>query len=248
MSGSMKAKAYQYILQKMTRGELEPGEQISELSVAAELGISRSPVRDALSQMVTEGMVERVPRFGTVIKKLSTQELSDLYGLRIALEGYAVELVAESVSEASLKELEAACEGVEKIALKLKTSKKKQMTPEMLAEMSRLDMKFHLVILKATRNRMLLKNAHDTRQMVRIFGIRRVENFDYEYVHGVYEYHRRIFEAVRNRDPQKARQLMTEHITFSRDGALKFITEHQHQQHKEDFDQMAESLILEAEE
>jgi DNA-binding GntR family transcriptional regulator len=244
----MKTTAYQYILQKMTRGELEPGMQISELSIAAELGISRSPVRDALSQMVTEGMVERVPRFGTVIKKLSTRELSDLYGLRVALEGYAAELVAENVSDTDLSEMEDACEGIRNISVDLKKSQAKQMTPEMLAEMSRLDMKFHLVILKATRNRMLLKSAHDTRQMVRIFGIRRVENFDYEYVNGVYQYHRGIFEAIRDRDPQKARQLMTEHINFSRDGALKFISEHQQQQHKDDFDQMAESLILASQE
>lgn len=243
MSGSMKTQAYQYILQKMTRGELEPGMQISELSIAAELGISRSPVRDALSQMVSEGMVERVPRFGTVIKMLSTRELSDLYGLRVALESYAAELVAQDITDDALSELEETCEGIEKIAQDFKKSKKSQLTPEMLAEVSRLDMKFHLIILKATRNRMLLKSAHDTRQMVRIFGIRRVENFDYEYVHGVYQYHLGIFEAIRDRDSLKARQIMTEHINFSRDGALKFITEHQHQQHQDDFDQMADSLI-----
>ncbi len=247
MSGSMKTNAYQYILQKMTRGELAPGMQISELSIAAELGISRSPVRDALSQMVSEGMVERVPRFGTVIKKLSVRELSDLYGLRVALEGYAAELVAQDISEAMLKELEKTCEEIGGIALELKKSGKDQLTPEMLAEVSRLDMKFHLIILRATRNRMLLKSAYDTRQMVRIFGIQRVESFNYEYVHGVYQYHLGIFEAIQARNPQEARRRMTEHINFSRDGALKFIAEHQQQQQQDDFDQMAESLLSAAE-
>lgn len=243
MAGAMKKEAYQYILQKMMRGELEPGMQISELSIAAELGISRSPVRDALSQMVSEGMVERVPRFGTVIRKFSIQELSDLYDLRTALESYAAAQAAQKISPEMLKKLEEACEGMDAIAQTLKKSGKGQMTPDMLNEMSRQDMNFHLTILRATGNRMLLKSAHDSRLMTRIFGISRVESFDQEHIHGVYRYHRDIFEAIQRGDSEAARASMARHIGFGKEGALKFVVEHQIHQERAEFEDVAEGII-----
>ncbi len=243
MAGTMKKKAYQYILQKMTRGELAPGMQISELSIAAELGISRSPVRDALSQMVSEGMVDRVPRFGTVIRKFSIQELSDLYDLRVALESYAAAQAALKIGPEMLKKLEEACEGMDAIAQELKNSGDGLMAPEMLSEMSRQDMNFHLSILRATGNRMLLKSAHDSRLMTRIFGISRVESFDLEHIEGVCRYHRDIFEAIRRGDSEAARATMARHIGFGKEGALKFIAEHQVHQEREAFEDVAESII-----
>jgi len=243
MAGAMKKKAYQYILQKMTRGELEPGMQISELSIAAELGISRSPVRDALSQMVSEGMVERVPRFGTVIRKFSSQELSDLYDLRIALESYAAAQAALKIDPETLKNLEDACDGMDAIGRKLKAGGGGVMTPEMLSQMSTQDMSFHLTVLRATGNRMLLKSAHDSRLMTRIFGTSRVESFDQEYIDGVCRYHRDIFEAIRHGDSEAARATMARHIGFGKEGALKFIAEHQLHQERAEFEDIAEGLI-----
>ncbi len=247
MAGAMKKRAYQHILQKMTRGELEPGMQISELSIAAELGISRTPVRDALSQMVSEGMVERVPRFGTVIRKFSAQELSDLYDLRVALESYAAAQAARKIDPKMLDRLREACDGMDAIGQKLKDSGGGIMSPEMLAEMSRKDMDFHLGILRATGNRMLLKSAHDSRLMTRIFGISRVESYDREHVEGVCRFHRDIFEAIEHGDSEAARATMARHINFGKEGALKFIAEHQIHQERAAFEDVAESIINETE-
>lgn len=243
MAGTMKQDAYRYILQKMMRGELEPGMQISELSVAAELGISRSPVRDALSQMVAEGMVERVPRYGTVIKKFTAQEIADLYDLRVALESYAAEQAARKIDPDALKRLEAACEGIEQIADKLKETGKGELDGEMLSEMSQLDMEFHLIILRATGNRMLLKSAFDSKVMSRIFGIPRVSSFDWEHVHGIYRYHRDIFDAVQHGDAEVARASMSRHINFGKEGSLRFIAEQQVCQEREAFDSVADDIL-----
>jgi len=241
----MKTTAYKYILQKMTRGELEPGTQISELSIAAELGISRSPVRDALSQMVAEGMVERVPRFGTVIKKFSTKEVADLYDFRTALESYAAAQAALKISPEMLERLGNANQGMADIADELRKSGSGEMSPDMLSEISRLDMTFHLIILRATGNRMLLKSAHESRLMTRIFGISRIASFDQEYVNGVYQYHHDIYEAIRRGDPEAARAAMARHIGFGKEGALKFIAEHQIHQERAVFEDIAENIITE---
>jgi len=243
MSGSMKKQAYQHILQKMMRGELAPGMQISELSVAAELGVSRSPVRDALGQMVSEGMVERVPRFGTVIKKFSIQEVSDLYDLRVALESYAAEQAATRISPAMLASLEEACDGLKKISQTLQSSGEGELAPDLLGEMSRLDMSFHLAILRATGNRLLFKSAYESRIMSRIFGMSRVVSFDQEYVDGVYRYHSDIFNAIRNGEPSVARAMMARHINFGKEGALKYMTVNQSRQAQAEFDSIEENLV-----
>lgn len=246
MSGSMKKQAYQHILQKMMRGQLEPGMQISELSVAAELGLSRSPVRDALGQMVAEGMVERVPRFGTVIKRFSIQEVSDLYDLRVALESYAAEQAATRISPAMLAKLEEACAGLKKISQTLQGSGEGELAPDLLGEMSKLDMSFHLAILRATGNRLLFKSAYESRIMSRIFGMPRVVSFDQEYVDGVYRYHSDIFDAIRKGDAAVARAMMARHINFGKEGALRYMSEHQSQQAQAEFDTIEENLVHEA--
>ncbi len=243
MAGTMKQDAYRYILQKMMRGELEPGMQISELSIAAELGISRSPVRDALSQMVAEGMVERVPRFGTVIKTFSAQEVADLYDLRVALESYAASQAAAKIDPDALKNLEECCEQMNGLAEQLKKNGSGELDADMLTEMSRLDMNFHMIILRATGNRMLLKSAYESKLMSRIFGMQRVSSFDWEHVHGVYRYHRDIYDAIERGDAEAARASMTRHINFGKEGSLVFLAEHQDLRHKEKFEDIAERIL-----
>ncbi|QHI69099.1 GntR family transcriptional regulator [Tichowtungia aerotolerans] len=246
MAGAMKKEAYQFILQKMVRGELLPGMQISELSIAAELGVSRSPVRDALSQMVSEGMVERVPRYGTVIKQYSAQELANLYDLRVALESYAAAQAAQKITPEMLERLEEACERINAIAQELKKSGNGQITPEMLSEMFKQDMNFHLIILRATGNQLLLKSAYESRLMTRIFGTSRIESFDLEHVAGVYRFHCEVLKAIKQGDAEMARVTMARHISSGKEGALKFVAEHQLHQEREAFDDIAETIISSA--
>ena len=87
---SAREKAYVLIQQKIARGELPPGSAVSEIPLAQELGSSRTPVREALGQLVAEGLLEQTPNRGAVVVQLGRQDIIDLYELREALEVYAV--------------------------------------------------------------------------------------------------------------------------------------------------------------
>jgi DNA-binding GntR family transcriptional regulator len=178
-----------------------------------------------------------------VIRKFSAQEIGDLYDLRVALESYAAAQAASRISPEALERLETACEGVEHIAEELKKTGQGELDADMLAEMSQLDMEFHLTILRATSNRMLLKSAHESRLMSRIFGISRVPSFDWDHVHGVYRYHRDIFEAIKRGDTESSRAAMARHINFGKEGCLKFIAEHQANQEREAFESVADQML-----
>ena len=91
---SVRERAYLLIQQKIARGELPPGSAVSEVPLAQELGSSRTPIREALGQLVAEGLLEQTPNRGTVVVQLGRQDIIDLYELREALEVYAVGKVA----------------------------------------------------------------------------------------------------------------------------------------------------------
>ena len=91
---SARERACLLIQQKIARGELCPGSAVSEVPLAKELGSSRTPVREALGQLVAEGFLEQTPNRGTIVVQLRRQDIIDLYELREALEVYTVNKAA----------------------------------------------------------------------------------------------------------------------------------------------------------
>src|SRR5580658_1370278 len=90
----MRDQAYLYIQRKILAGDLQAGKAVSELTIAKELGSSRTPIREALGQLVAEGLLEQIPNRGAVVVQFGRQDIIDLFELREALEAYAVEKVA----------------------------------------------------------------------------------------------------------------------------------------------------------
>ena len=90
----MRDQAYAYIQKKILSGDLPAGGAVSELNIAKELGSSRTPIREALGQLVAEGLLEQIPNRGAVVVQFGRQDIVDLFELREALEAFAVEKVA----------------------------------------------------------------------------------------------------------------------------------------------------------
>src|ERR1700757_5140456 len=94
-TGSMRDRAYTYIQRKIASGELKPDAPISEIPWAKELNMSRTPVREALNQLVAEGLLEQIPNRGTLVVQLKRRDIIELYELREALEVYSARRVAQ---------------------------------------------------------------------------------------------------------------------------------------------------------
>ncbi|RYZ64370.1 MAG: GntR family transcriptional regulator, partial [Proteobacteria bacterium] len=95
-SETSRQKAYVFIQRKLLEGEIRAGDLVSELALAAEIGMSRTPIREAIGQLELEGLFDKVPRVGTLVRLPDQRELRELYEVREALESHAAS-VATSV-------------------------------------------------------------------------------------------------------------------------------------------------------
>ncbi|MEW4564546.1 GntR family transcriptional regulator [Bremerella sp. JC770] len=213
-------QAYQYIQQRILSGDLPAGTQISELALAKEIGMSRMPIREAIRQLEVEGLVRQVPRFGTIVHSLDRSEMAELYEVREALESHAAEIVAGQLSSEDKQILSLLCDKILLVGRELQNGDEKSFSPELMQKFLAADMGFHMVILRASGNRRMMKIVSDLRVLSRIFTAKR-ETHDLKIVIGVYRFHRRILRALSQGHGELARYWMREHIRESRRLALE---------------------------
>ncbi len=213
-------QAYQYIQQRILSGDLPAGTQISELALAREIGMSRMPIREAIRQLEVEGLVRQVPRFGTIVHSLDRPEMAELYEVREALESHAAESIAGQLRNEDKRILSLLCNKIVLVGRALKDSDEKTFSPELMQKFLAADMGFHMVILRASGNRRMMKIVSDLRVLSQIFTAQR-ETHDLKIVVSVYRYHRRILRALNRGNGALARYWMREHIRESRRLALE---------------------------
>lgn len=195
-------------------GVLPPGSRVSEFSTAKELRISRAPVREALSQLESEGFVEKIPGFGAFVKVPTLDELGELYEFREALENFAVARAAERINAQQLADLQECCDATKKILGTMRDAGSRDMDDPTAARWIELDLRFHTTILAAAGNRSIERHVTDVRLLGRVWGKRldsRVWNVFSVLVRS-WSDHRRILSALRRHDAQAAQRAMSHHI------------------------------------
>jgi len=213
---SLREKAYVFIQRKIVTGELPMGNPLSELSLSKEIGISRTPVREAIGQLTAEGFLEQIPGRGTVVRRTSRTDLVELYELREALEVYAAGKVASQGLPADFElELRKSCDRVLALVQELERSGERRLDSRQMERLLGIDLQFHLLLLRAAANHRIVKVARDTRLLIQILGMRH-ETHDLAQLTAIHGYHRSILDAVQAGDAAKATSLMTEHIRVSR--------------------------------
>jgi DNA-binding GntR family transcriptional regulator len=225
-SDTLREQAYRYIHGKIATGELTGGSQVSEQSLANEMGISRTPVREAIRQLIMEGLVEQVPRFGTLVRIPDRRELAELYEVREALESYAAAEAARRITPEDLELLTRLYRQMRAIARRLRTSGEPALEGKPLQQFLAADMGFHLLLIRAVGNRRMLKITADMRVLVQIFGHRR-QVHTAKIVLRACRYHRQILEALRTRDAEAARDWTVRHLHASRRQTLASLDQFQ---------------------
>jgi DNA-binding GntR family transcriptional regulator len=205
--------AYAELRAAIVEHRYEPGQRLVEHRIATELGLSRTPVREALRMLEAEGLVVTERNRGAMVRPLSPTEVEDLYGLRIRLECYAVELATARSTEAELGTLVEAADAFGVVAGSAEVGD--------LAgarAMHEANRTLHDAILEAARHRRLTTMLARTVdlplvfQAFRSFGPREIERSD--------TFHHLIVEAMCRRDAARAAGLMGEHIAQGRDAVL----------------------------
>lgn len=143
-SGSRADFVYSSLRAFIRDGRLRPGDRLRETEVADRLGVSRTPVREALRRLESEGLVAYAARRGLIVAELDQQQVTELYALRVILEGGAARLAAQHASEVEVR------------ALRAIVARHADVPPEDLATHVQLNRLFHQAIYQAARNRYLL--------------------------------------------------------------------------------------------
>jgi DNA-binding GntR family transcriptional regulator len=206
--------AYEHIRERIVAGEFPPGSVISEAALAKDLGVSRTPVGEALRELANAGFVEQVPRYGTIVRAISRQEIVELYELREALEPYAVALAAERISPADVHRLEALRAEIEGALTKLRRSRKPSLEGPELREFLAADMAFHTLLIAAAGNRRINALVRDSHLMTELFGAQG-RFHDERVVAEACDFHARILDAVREGNAKAARIAAAEHVRAS---------------------------------
>lgn len=213
--GFLREKAYNHIQRKIMADELAAGSVVSEIALAREIGISRTPVREAIGQLVAVGLLERVAARSVVVTRPQRSDIVELYELREALEVYAVGKAArQGMPAADLAVLHRLCEEVRELAEELRRSGRERLSEELMQRFVAADMGFHMLLLRAAGNRRIAKVAAETRLLVRIFSYKR-EGRDARLLENIYRYHKDVLEAVEAHDAQRAIEQISEHIQVS---------------------------------
>ncbi len=214
-------KAYLSLYQKIVAGELPPGSAISEVLLSKELGISRTPIREALGQLAAEGLIEQSPNRKAVVARLGRQDIVELYELREALERYSVGKAAcRPLRDSERKSLESLNQSIYSIKELLTASGKPALDHEMMSRFTAYDLGFHTLLVRLAANGRILKVVNDTRILLRIFTMRR-EGHNGPLLEKIYREHAAVLQAVVEQDSQRAMRLISEHIQRSLEERLE---------------------------
>jgi DNA-binding GntR family transcriptional regulator len=212
---SIRERAYALIQQKIARGDLNPGSAVSEIALAKELGSSRTPIREAMGQLVAGGLLEQTPNRGAVVVQLRRQDIIDLYELREALEVYAMGKVAQRTnSEQEMARLSELVDGLATLEHELISSDKSEMDTAQMQRFIAYDLGFHTSLVRMAANARILKLVQETRLLIRIFAIHR-RGHDPKLLREIHNQHKEMLRAVMERNGQRAVQLLSAHIQTS---------------------------------
>lgn len=226
---SLTQRAYILLQEKILSGELAPGSLVSESRLAKEMGISRTPVGEAIRQLAHEGYVRQVPRYGTIVRSIEPKDVEELYEMREALESFAAAKAARRITALELAQLDVLCSSIEKLAEESE-GEDSQLDLAGLRRFLAADLTFHLLIVKAAGNQRILNTIRETRTMSQIFRMRRHEPAN-SVVQRASQMHRRILAALSDRNSEDASAQMAEHIRASREDTLAYLAKEQQRTH-----------------
>jgi DNA-binding GntR family transcriptional regulator len=215
---SLQQQIHDVLLRRILRGELGPGERISPPEIAGSLGVSITPVRDAVNQMAAEGLVTVLPRKGTIVSPIASRDVEELYEIRLMLEPRAAELAAE---HASKPEIERMTELADRLEDDTESIDSQSLDLEMyLAEIAT-DAEFHAAVVRAAGIRRLTVLYEGLRTHVLI--ARTIFPRLYRGQPHRRGEHRRIVDAIAARDGAAAREATVTHLRRALTDTMRHI-------------------------
>lgn len=207
---------FETLREAIINATLKPGERLMEIQMAEEMGVSRTPVREAIRKLELEGFVVMIPRKGAYVAGISMKDIADVFEIRAAMEGLAAGLAAERITEEEM-------ESLERILVKIGEN----VQNNDLEQLIEADTQFHEILFKASRNERLVQIVSNLREQIQRFRTASLSTpgrMKY-----ALEEHKKIVEAVSERNVELAQALAREHIENAENSMLEVLDENQEQ-------------------
>lgn len=190
---------FESIREAILDGRLKPGERVMEIQLAEKLGVSRTPVREAIRKLELEGLLIMEPRKGAYVADVSLKDVVDVLEVRSSLEGLAASLAATRASEEEIQLLR-----------EKSTQFKECIEKSDVQGMINKDTEFHEIILQAAKNKKLTSIIESLREQVQRF---RITYFtEYNMTTYLVKEHENVLDAIESRDSEKANEYAQKHI------------------------------------
>ena len=199
---SLRGRVFRRLREDILSGVYQEGDELREITIGEELGVSRTPVREALRQLELEGLVTIIPNKGAYVTGISRKDVADIYQIRSMLEGMCARWATEHITEKQIEELEEVL-----LLSEFHLRKKNEGQAEQVTE---LDGKFHKILYEASNSRILehvLSDFHKYVQMARAMSVGEKDRAK----KSINE-HREILEAIKKHDGEMAGKLANRHI------------------------------------
>lgn len=185
--------------QAILRGELKPGERLMEIQLANKLGVSRTPIREAIRKLELEGLVLMIPRKGAEVAEITEKNLRDVLEVRGTLEDLAIQLACERITKEQISDLKQAAKEFETV-----------LDSADITRIAEADVAFHDIIYIATDNNRLIQLLNNLREQMYRY---RVEYLKQKESHPkLMAEHLELINAIENREVEKAAKIISQHI------------------------------------
>ena len=191
---------FENLREAILEGKLEPGQRLMEVQLAEQLGVSRTPVREAIRKLELEGLVIMLPRKGAYVANVSLKDIIDVLEIRASLEGLAALLATERIRDEELTKLKKIAGEFEKMLI----------NNEDIDVLLKKDVEFHECIFNATNNKKLVQLINSLWEQVYRFRVTYVSDVDMP--SKIIEEHKNIVDAISKGDPELAQKHAIEHI------------------------------------
>lgn len=210
----LREMVFESLREAIIQGRLKPGERLMEIQLADEMGVSRTPIREAIRKLELEGFVVMVPRKGAYVAGISVKDIVDVFEVRAALEALAAGLAAERITPDELEDLERSLVVISEVSSK-----------EDINAIVETDTNFHELIYKASRNERLFQIVIHLKEQIQRFRTTSLSQPGRS--KDALEEHRKMVEAISDRNVELAQNLARDHIENAEQSMLNALREDQ---------------------
>lgn len=204
---------FKTLRQAILKGDMEPGERLMEITLANKLGVSRTPIREAIRKLELEGLVHMVPRKGAVVASISEKDMRDVLEVRVTLEELAVKLAIQNMEESDIDLLKRTARNFESAVI-----------ARDIVDIVEADVMFHDVIYNKTNNGRLIQIINNLREQMYRYRLEYVKDARTHSI--LISEHQDIITALEKRDVSQAQNAVRQHIVNQEKGIVRSIKDH----------------------